>query len=290
MEEEFTRFRDTEFLTLKTRVAAMETLKNVPCSVLPDFRATQAGCPKQEMLSHSNLPRESVDPKGWRGKSRSGKRDTNNHEDTEPSETSSSPEDGSSSSDDSAPRKGIRNKGKSVPGLEEIIPSRSDYKDLVSYRTYRLANRSNRYNATVTGKMSTYLKRVKHAIAPDDRFSGDEPIEVLAFLRTFKEAADHNELSEAAAARLLPYFLTGAAKEGHRAHLDEAPMVFPTYPYMIQYLLETYALDDELSQAYVAITTAKQAENETERSFGRRLHRLAIRAGNVIDKQDLTTI
>jgi hypothetical protein len=82
--------------------------------------------------------------------------------------------------------------------------------------------------------MSTYLKRVKHAIALDDRFSGDEPIEILAFLRTFKETANHNELSEAAAARLTHYFLTGASKEGYRAHLDEAPPCFPTYPYMIQ--------------------------------------------------------
>jgi hypothetical protein len=242
------------------------------------------------MLSHSNLPRESVDPKGRRGKSRSGKRGINNHEEDEHSETSSSPDDGSSSSDDSVPRKGNRMKGKSVTGLEEIIPSRSHYKNLLSYRTYRLANRSNRYNAAVTGKMSTYLKRVKHAIAPDDRFSGDEQIEILAFLRIFKEAADHNELSEAAAARLIPYFLTGAAKEGYRAHLDEAPPVFPTYPYMIQYLLETYALDYELAQAYIAATTAKQAEKETEKDFGRRLHRLDIRAGNVIEKQDLTTI
>jgi hypothetical protein len=55
-----------------------------------------------------------------------------------------------------------------------------------------LANSSNRYNAAVTGKMSTYLKRVKHEISPGDSFSGDEPIEILAFLRTFKEAADHN--------------------------------------------------------------------------------------------------
>jgi hypothetical protein len=152
--------------------------------------------------------------------------------------SSSSPDDGSYS-DDSTQLRGIRVKGKSVPGLEEIVPSRSDYKYLVSYRTYRLANRSNRYNAAVTGKMSTYLKRFKHAIAPEYLFSGDEPIEVLAFPRTFKEAADHNELSEAAAARIIPYFLTGAAKEGYRAHLDGAPAVIPTCPYMVQYLLET---------------------------------------------------
>jgi hypothetical protein len=61
---------------------------------------------------------------------------------------------------------------------------------------------------------------LKHAIPQDDRFSGDEPIEVLSFLRVFKEAADHNELPEAAAARLITYFLVGIAKEGYRAHLD----------------------------------------------------------------------
>jgi hypothetical protein len=158
MEAEFTRFRDIVFSPLRARVAAMESLNTVPSSGIPAFKATQEGYPKQEMFSHSNLPRESVDPKGRRGKSRSGKRGINNHEEDEHSETSSSPDDGSSSSDDSVPRKGNRMKGKSVPGLEEIIPSRSDYKKLVSYRTYRLANQSNRYNAAVTGKMSTYLK------------------------------------------------------------------------------------------------------------------------------------
>jgi hypothetical protein len=59
---------------------------------------------------------------------------------------------------------------------------------------------------------------------------------------------------------------------------------------MIQCLLETYALDDELAQGNIAVTTAKQAEKETEKAFGRRLHRLAIGSGNVLDKQDLTTI
>jgi hypothetical protein len=36
---------------------------------------------------------------------------------------------------------------------------------------------------------------------------------------------------------------------------------------MIQYLLETYALDDELAQAFIAVTTAKQAEKETEKAL-----------------------
>jgi hypothetical protein len=130
------------------------------------------------------------------------------------------------------PISGLPAKGKAVPGLKEIIPARSDYAHLVSYRSYRLVNRSNRHDSTVMGKLSAYLKRMKHEIPQDDRFSGDEPTGVLAFLRVFKEAADHNELAESAAARLITYFLTGIAKEGYRAHLDEAPLSFPTYLYM----------------------------------------------------------
>lgn len=290
LEAESTRFRDTVLPVMEDRIAATERLTFTRLVKQEALATTQIGNPLSGKVSDTNLPRESVAQKGRRGKVRSGKRDTNTHEKGEHSETSSNTEDESSSSDEVTPLAGLPVKGKAVPGLKEIIPSRSDYAHLVSYRSYRLVNRSNRYDSTVTGKLSSYLKRMKHAIPQDDRFSGDEPIEVLAFLRVFKEAADHNELPEAAAARLITYFLTGIAKEGYRAHLDEAPLSFPTYPYMVQYLLETYAVDDELARAYVAVTTAKQAENEGERAFGRRLHRLAIKAGNVVDKRDLTTI
>jgi hypothetical protein len=62
------------------------------------------------------------------------------------------------------------------------------------------------------------------------------------------------------------------------------------YPYMVQYLLETYALDDELAKAYITVSTERQLEGEDERAFGRRLQRVAIRAGNVVNKRDLKTI
>ena len=290
LEAESTHFQHTVLPVMEDRIAATERLTFTRLVNQEALAATQIGNPLSGKVSDTNLPRESVAQKGRRGKVRSGKRHTNIHEKGEHSETSSNTEDEPSSSDEVTPIAGLPVKGKAVPGLKEIIPARSDYAHLVSYRSYRLVNRSNRYDSTVTGKLSSYLKRMKHAIPQDDRFSGDEPIEVLAFLRVFKEAADHNELPEAAAARLITYFLTGIAKEGYRAHLDEAPLSFPTYPYMVQYLLETYAVDDELARAYMAVTTAKQAENEGERAFGRRLHRLAIKAGNVVDKRDLTTI
>jgi hypothetical protein len=47
----------------------------------------------------------------------------------------------------------------------------------------------------------------------------------LDFLRSFRESADHNQVGEGAAARLMPYFLKGAAKEEYRSYLKEVPAV-----------------------------------------------------------------
>jgi hypothetical protein len=193
-----------------------------------------------------------------------------------------------SSSEDDHNGEFVKVKGSPVPGLTEIIPSHSDYNHLVSYRNYRLDDISQRFDPSETAKLSSYAKRLKHSI--EDKFSGDEPIEVLQFLRTFKEAADHNRVGERAAARLVPYFLKGMAKEGYRAQMDEAPSGMPKYPLMVQWLLDTYALDDDLAKAYMAATTAKMLDGEDERAFGRRLHRAAIQAGNVIDKTNMKTI
>jgi hypothetical protein len=77
----------------------------------------------------------------------------------------------------------------------------------VSYRSYRLVDLSQRYDPSVTAKLAVFVKRLKQAI--EETFGGKEPIEVLQFLLTFKEAADHNRVSEGAAARLIPYFLKG---------------------------------------------------------------------------------
>jgi hypothetical protein len=67
---------------------------------------------------------------------------------------------------------------------------------------------------------------------------------VLQFLRTVKEAANLNCVSEGAAARLIPYFIKGIAKKGYRAQLGDVPATMPKYPFMVQYLLDTDAVDE----------------------------------------------
>jgi hypothetical protein len=55
------------------------------------------------------------------------------------------------------------------------------------------------------------MKGLRHTV--EEKFTGEDPIGVLPFLRSFKEGADHMDISQGAAARLFPYFLDGMARE-----------------------------------------------------------------------------
>jgi hypothetical protein len=59
---------------------------------------------------------------------------------------------------------------------------------------------------------------------------------------------------------------------------------------MIQYLLATYARDDELAKAYHAVSSVKQAAGEDEKVFARRLQLAAILVVSVVDKSNLKSI
>jgi hypothetical protein len=221
---------------VETRLALAERLNPPPVNYMtkPTSGLPRDGDPFGGHEFSSNLPLESVDPQGRHGKVHIGQRGKN-AEKVEHSLTSSDHDSGSTTSSKADPLRDPPGRGPVVPGLREIVPSGSDYRYLVSYRTYRLENRSPSYDKIVTTKLSSYVKRLKHAV--EDKFGGNEPTEILSFLRTFKEAADHNDMGEGAAARLIPYFLKDAAKEGYRAHMDGNPLIMFQYPYMVQYII-----------------------------------------------------
>jgi hypothetical protein len=95
--------------------------------------------------------------------------------------------------------------GPAVPGLTEQQTRHPEFAKIVSNRAYRLKNRSQKVNPTVSGNFNAQLKRLKHHI--DGKFTGDPAIQFLDFLGSFKTAADQNQISEASSALLLPYFL-----------------------------------------------------------------------------------
>jgi hypothetical protein len=176
-------------------------------------------------------------------------------------------------------------RGARVPGLTEQVTRRPEFKQLVSYRTYRLLDISQGVDSTVTGRVNTLLKRLKHHL--DYKFSGDPAIQVVDFLHLFKESCDLNDISEGAAALILPYFLDGRAKSGLASRMKKIPPSMPKYPAAVQYLLQSFATEGVISAACQRVSTAKQLPEEDEKSFANRLDKYAAEAGSVFSEDAL---
>jgi hypothetical protein len=99
------------------------------------------------------------------------------------------------------------------------------------------------------------VKAFRHSV--EGNFTGDDAIEVLLFLRSLKEVVDHLNVSEGAATRILPSVLDWMAREVYWANLNDAHDGIQFHPFMVQYLLETYAIEEALTEAYMATSGAR---------------------------------
>ena len=149
LEAEVVHHRETErkandamikCLALEARLAESTTLAHQPPSVGQDGPSTRT------------VPVTVTPPSTSRGdkktKIRKGKR---RNKSQEPDSSDISSVGIPSDSDDSTPsRVSFPCKGAASPGLKELVPARSDFRALVSYRTYRLENPSQRFDGVVT--------------------------------------------------------------------------------------------------------------------------------------------
>jgi hypothetical protein len=68
------------------------------------------------------------------------------------------------------------------------------------------------------------------------------------------------------------------------------PLGAAIYTHIIQFILATYARDDELSKAYQAVTSPRHATGEDEQSFSRRLQSATMFMRSVVYKENLKAI
>jgi hypothetical protein len=211
------------------------TLADLEAMILREITTddTPAGEKKKKKLKKTLQVDDSPNSQKSRGKTRSSPKGDSSTED-------------SSEEEEEAPIRTPR--GERVPGLVEQTTRRPEFKALVSYRTYRLIDTTQSLDAVVTGKINGYLKKLKHHI--DSKFSGDPAIQVVDFLRTFKEACDLNAIGEAAAVLILPYFLEGRAKAGLTSRLKHVTAPMPKFPAAVQWLLQSFATETVIAAAY----------------------------------------
>jgi hypothetical protein len=97
--------------------------------------------------------------------------------------------------------------------LKNVRVRTSELKNILSYKTYRLRNQSQKFTTKMQKELSRIALRMKTHIADDQKFSGTDPVSIIRFLEEFKEACDHNGLSEGAALHLFQYFILDPAKK-----------------------------------------------------------------------------
>lgn len=186
----------------------------------------------------------------------------------------------------------------SYPGLEEIKPLNERFTKALSYRTYRLRKRDERYDDEVAQRLAKTARQLKHVMTVP-LFTGEDPIAVLAFLKNFKFACDETGVAEGAALPLMKYFMAGEARETMLSYVgrgtgfaDARPGIdiIYSYPEAVNWLLLTYAKESVLQTAYRQVTQMRQGMGETEEQFAFRLRKEALRCGDAFLERSLMAI
>jgi len=185
--------------------------------------------------------------------------------------------------------------------LRPIQPTNELFTDAVNYQTYRLTNRSKRYNSSVSKRISKMQKGMNVQLQ-SQKFDGTDPVTVINFLDAFQTACDTNGIHEGAAMWLFQFFLKNPAqatvkarlaadsprKKKHRIgsssrrHLSNETEKLCSYVEVVQFLLLTYATDEVIAEAMNDLQAFQQSPSTGAVDFSRKLYQKALRMGNVL--------
>jgi hypothetical protein len=180
--------------------------------------------------------------------------------------------------------------GPRLKSIKETKTRSVSLRAALSYRTYRLNNISQKFSNALSKDLSKISKRMTTHIPDDQRFDGSDPVSIIKFLEDFKEACDHNGVSEGAAMHLFQYFLLNTAKKSLQLHFRSTMSASSnSYCGAIHFLLTTYAAEEEVSGECRKIFLMQQKSGENEREFGIRIQAQAGRLGQAFTEDSLIT-
>lgn len=128
----------------------------------------------------------------------------------------------------------------------------SSFRKALDYSTNRLQNRSTDYESRHKGNSNWWRKKLRSEILYDE-FTQSEPIQILDFLLNFRRSRDVANIHGGAAKCLFPHFTADNT----------------SYDETINYLLETYATEDNIWCAQNELTHLKERTNDDFHAFDR---------------------
>ena len=237
------------------------------------------------------------------GKSRASRRGRRQRDDdpSSSSPSSSSSDESSESEDDSLRRrrrrspvsgaKRFRERGTRYEDLAPLKATNPLYAELLNYRHYRL-KRTSRRRSKDTAKARHQVKNMGLTLLPH-RFTGENPIMVLDFLRRFVSEAEQLAMSEEQAYIALPFFLKGAAKSHFESVMDttsEGEGGVTCWPEAVQFLLRSFATANNIRAAVLALRDVRQYPQEDEQTYSGRLAKAEVRRGNIHTQDEKKTL
>ena len=178
--------------------------------------------------------------------------------------------------------------------LVPIIPVNRGYRRALDYKTYRLLNTSPICSNYTYTRITRFEKDLRVQMQAKT-FDGKDPIRILSFLHSFQNAADTNGLHEGAAMWLIVRFMSGPAHHALNARLAPAIQAasagkLTTYCQVIQYLLQTYASDEEIARVDAEVKRFVQQPNQSAHKYALALYDKTSRCGPVYTEEDIISL
>ncbi len=147
-------------------------------------------------------------------------------------------------------------------------PLMDEFAAVIAWTAYRLNDRNPVYTVESARTARKKHKDMKSYVG--ETFSGKEPVAILEFLRRFANACNQFKIPEGNAVWLITEFTTGRARKaveqmiGVPADVDKTGTPhLATYISVVHRLINRFATDSNLSQAYCQLTSIQQKPNET---------------------------
>ena len=140
--------------------------------------------------------------------------------------------------------------------------------------------------------MKDQIKRMPITLR-NHTFDGEDPIQVLAFLRHFVDEANTLDMNHAQAYIAIPYFLKGFALDQYQAAEDAYSANeggVSCWPEAVQYLPRSYVTSNAIREATLSLRDVRQNSRETDMKYSNRLNQAELRCGNVHSLEEKMTM
>ena len=176
-------------------------------------------------------------------------------------------------------------------GLNELQPADGRFTRVMSYRRYRLLNRTSQRGPDVSRNLGIWVRRLSH-VMNRNKFDVPRPVAILNFLSAYKNALDAEYIPEVAGLLMMHNFLELDALTLFEVMMNDAgtdTAGFASWPHAVQFLLETYANDLHIELAIDELESIRLELRDTILQFKDRLTKAARELASAYPQDALMT-